>query len=104
MQPVDMGVDHVKLGGSLRHRFKQDCLCCNRIGARSAEPKCARPDRLKLGACHRIVIRAACATEWLCCPFDDFMWWDGGRDRDRPCDPRDVNEVLARCATRPATI
>ena len=49
-----MGVDHVKLGGSLRHRFEQDCLCCNRIGARSAEPKCARPDRMKLGACHRI--------------------------------------------------
>jgi hypothetical protein len=22
--------------------------------------------------------------------------WDGGRDRDRTCDPLDVNEVLSR--------
>src|SRR5258706_11339417 len=52
MQPVDMGVDHVKLGGLLRHRFQQDCLCRNRIGTRSAESKRARPDRMKLCARH----------------------------------------------------
>jgi hypothetical protein len=38
MQPVDMDVDHVELGGVLRHRFQQDCLCGDRIRTRSAKP------------------------------------------------------------------
>ena len=54
MQPVDMDVDHVELGGVLRHRFQQHCLRRDRIGTRSAQPQRARPDRIELRARHRI--------------------------------------------------
>jgi hypothetical protein len=34
---------------------------------------------------------------WMSLIFGDAgIVWDGGRDRDRTCDPLDVNEVLSR--------
>src|ERR1700704_1451429 len=103
MQPVDMSMDDIELGGTSGHRFEQCCLGRHRIRTRTAKAKRARPHWVEMATRSGIAAREqrylmSKVHQFLNQPCDHTLcppvqfWRNAFSQRGDLCNPHDISD------------